>query len=89
VKAEWTRRRLAPKLRALQAKYKKNPELLQRKIAALYKAENASPFARMLPTLAQAPVISLVYALFIRATIDGHANTLLIHTVGRRGRAAL
>ena len=79
VKAEWTRRRLAPKLQALQKKYK--GEQLQRKIAALYKAENASPFAGILPTLAQAPVISLVYALFIRATIDGHANTLLIHTI--------
>lgn len=79
VKAEWTRRRLAPKLRALQQKYK--GEKLQRKIAAMYQAENAKPFAGMLPTLAQAPVISLVYALFIRTTIGSHANTLLTHSV--------
>jgi len=82
VKAEWTRRRLAPKLRALQVKYKKNPELLQRKMAALYKAENASPFAGIMPTLAQAPVVSLVYALFINGTIGGHANLLLAATLG-------
>jgi YidC/Oxa1 family membrane protein insertase len=77
VRAEWTRRRLAPKLRALQAKYKKNPQLLQQKTTELYKAENASPFAGMLPALAQLPVISLVYALFERGTIDGHGNALL------------
>jgi YidC/Oxa1 family membrane protein insertase len=77
VKAEWVRRRIAPKLKALQRKYKKNPQLLQQKTMALYKSEKASPFAGMLPTLAQAPVLSLVYALFLRATVDGHANALL------------
>ena len=82
VKAEWTRRRLAPKLAALQAKYRKNPELLQRKIAALYKAENASPFAGIGPALAQAPVVSLVYALFVHGTIGGHANLLLAASLG-------
>lgn len=82
VKAEWTRRRLAPKLRALQRKYKGKPELLQRKVAALYKSENARPLAGILPTLAQAPVISLVYALFVHGTIGGHANVLLAASLG-------
>ncbi|CAN5162475.1 membrane protein insertase YidC [soil metagenome] len=82
VKAEWTRRRLAPKLRALQLKYKTKPEVLQRKIAELYRDENASPLAGILPTLAQAPVVSLVYALFIRGTIGGHANLLLAAGLG-------
>lgn len=77
VKAEWSRRRLAPRLQALQRKYKKNPQLLQQKTMALYKAEKTSPFAGMLPALAQAPVLSLVYALFLRSTVDGHANALL------------
>jgi len=77
VKAEWARRRLAPRLQALQRKYKKNPQLLQEKTLALYRAEKTSPFAGMLPTLAQAPVLSLVYALFLRTTVDGHANALL------------
>ena len=76
VKAEWTRRRLAPKLQALHRKYQKNPQLLQQKTMALYKAEKASPFAGILPALAQAPVLSLVYALFLRTTVDGHANAL-------------
>ncbi|MCY7326062.1 MAG: YidC/Oxa1 family membrane protein insertase [Microbacteriaceae bacterium] len=81
VKAEGTRRRLAPRLRALQLKYKKNPELLQRKTMALYKEENASPLAGILPTLAQLPVISVIYTLFIRTTVDGHANELLTETL--------
>ncbi|MET4782637.1 YidC/Oxa1 family membrane protein insertase [Glaciihabitans sp. UYNi722] len=77
VKAEWTRRRLAPMLQALQRTHKKNPPLLQQKTMELYKAENASPFAGILPALAQAPVLSLVYALFIRTIVDGHPNALL------------
>ena len=83
VKAEWARRRIAPKLHALQRTYKKNPELLQRKTMALYKAENVSPVGGFLPMLLlQAPVVSIVYALFIRGTIGGHANLLLASTIG-------
>ncbi|MEO7123946.1 MAG: YidC/Oxa1 family membrane protein insertase [Lacisediminihabitans sp.] len=82
VKAEWVRRRLAPMLQALQRKYKKNPQLLQRKTMALYKAEKTSPLAGILPALAQAPVLSLVYALFLRTTVDGHANALLAEHLG-------
>ncbi len=77
VRAEFTRRRLAPKLQELQRRYKKNPELLQRKTMELYSAEKASPLAGCLPTLAQAPVLSTVYGLFILGTIAGHPNELL------------
>lgn len=77
VKAEGTRRRLFPQILALQRRHKKNPVLLQQKTTELYKAENASQFAGILPALAQAPVLSLVYALFIRTTVDGHPNALL------------
>lgn len=77
VRAEFTRRRLAPKLQELQRRYKKNPELLQRKTMELYSAEKASPLAGFLPTLAQAPVLSVVYGLFILGSINGHPNALL------------
>jgi len=82
VKAEWHRRRLAPRIKALQLKYRKNPQLLQEKTMALYKAENVSPFAGFLPTLLQAPVLSLVYALFLHPTIGGASNTLLTAHLG-------
>ena len=81
VRAEFTRRRLAPKLRDLQKRFTKNPELLQRKTMELYTEEKASPLAGCLPTLIQAPIVSVVYALFILATINGHPNGLLTETL--------
>ena len=80
-KAEWTRRRLAPLLKALQERYKKNPQKLQEKTLELYKKEGTSPFAGFGPAIAQAPVLAVVYGLFVRASIDGHANALLAATL--------
>lgn len=81
VRAEFTRRRLAPKLKELQQRYKKKPELLQQKTMELYQAEKASPLAGCFPTLLQAPVISTVYGLFILQSINGHSNDLLTEDV--------
>lgn len=78
-KAEQTRARLAPRLRELQRRHKKNPERLQRETLELYRSENTSPFAGMLPVLAQAPVVGILYTLFIRQEIAGHPNELLSH----------
>ena len=39
VRADFTRRRLAPRLQELQRRYKKKPEVLQRKTLELYAAE--------------------------------------------------
>jgi YidC/Oxa1 family membrane protein insertase len=77
IRAEATRRRLAPKLQQLQRKYRHNRELLQRKTVALYAAEKASPLAGILPTLLQAPVLSVLYGLFILPMVNGHPNGLL------------
>ena len=77
VRAEFTRRRLAPALAELQRRHGSDRELLARKTMELYRAERTSPFAGMLPLLAQLPVISLVYAIFTHATIAGHSNALL------------
>ena len=79
VRAEITRRRLAPRLQAISRKYRDRPELLQQKTLALYKEENASPLAGIGPALLQAPVLSIVYGLFIVASINGHTNGLLDH----------
>jgi YidC/Oxa1 family membrane protein insertase len=78
-KAEQTRSRLAPKLRDLQRRHKRDPERLQRETMKLYADEKASPFAGCLPMLAQAPVVAIVYALFLHTAIAGHANALLAH----------
>ncbi|WP_341955208.1 membrane protein insertase YidC [Microbacterium sp. LWH13-1.2] len=78
-RAEQTRARLAPRLRELQRRHKKNPERLQKEMLELYRSENTSPFAGMLPVLAQAPIVGLLYTLFIRPEIAGHPNDLLTH----------
>jgi YidC/Oxa1 family membrane protein insertase len=77
VRAEFTRRRLAPKLAELQRTHAADREKLQRKTMELYAEEKASPFAGCLPLVLQAPVLSLVYALFLHPNINGHANALL------------
>jgi YidC/Oxa1 family membrane protein insertase len=82
VRAEYTRRRLAPKLAELQQKYADDRVVLQAKIRGLYAAEKASPFAGCLPLVLQAPVISLIYTLFLHQQIAGRANGLLAHSLG-------
>jgi len=71
-KAEQTRSRLAPRLRELQKRWRKNPERLQRETMQLYSDEQTSPFAGLLPVLAQAPVVGILYALFLHTVIAGH-----------------
>ncbi len=79
-KAERTRARLAPQLAALQRKHQKNPERLQREMMSLYQAEGTTPLAGCLPMLIQAPIVGIIYALFILPAIAGHPNELLTHT---------
>jgi len=69
--------RLAPQLQALRQRYGKQPERLQREMAALYKREGTSMFASLGPLLLQAPVLSVVYLLFRSAQVGGKPNTLL------------
>ncbi|QEV99712.1 YidC/Oxa1 family membrane protein insertase [Microbacterium caowuchunii] len=76
-KAEQTRARLAPKLKVLQRRHKNDRERLQRETMKLYADENASPFAGCLPVLIQAPVVGIIYALFLHTVIAGHPNELL------------
>jgi YidC/Oxa1 family membrane protein insertase len=80
-KAERTRARLAPKLAELRRKHGKDPDRLQRETMALYSDEGASPFAGCLPMLVQAPIVGVIYALFILPSIAGHPNALLDHTL--------
>jgi len=79
VKAEFARKRIAPLLAQVQKRYSKQPEKLQRELMELHRREKVSPFAGMLPLLAQAPVLTVVYALFTHTEIHGRANALLSH----------
>lgn len=80
-KAEQTRARLAPRLRELQKRHKNDRERLQRETMQLYRDENTSPLAGCLPVLIQAPVVGVLYALFLHTTIAGHPNALLDETL--------
>lgn len=81
VRAERDRRRLAPQLAALRKRYGRDTQRLQRAMQQLYTDEKVSPLAGCLPVLAQAPVVSFVYALFTHASIGGTANALLDATL--------
>lgn len=78
-KAEQVRARLAPKLRELQQRHRTDRERMQRETMRLYRDEQTSPLAGCLPLLAQAPVVGLLYTLFLRTEIAGHPNGLLAH----------
>ncbi|MER7543281.1 YidC/Oxa1 family membrane protein insertase [Actinomadura sp.] len=80
-KGERTRARLMPKVQALQKRHAKNPERLKREMASLYEAEGATPVAGCLPVLAQVPFFMVTYRLFMSATVAGHQNLLLAHTL--------
>ena len=80
-KGERARARLMPKVQALQKKHAKNPQRLQREMAALYEAEGATPVAGCLPMVAQVPFFMVMYRLFVSATVAGHQNALLAHTL--------
>jgi YidC/Oxa1 family membrane protein insertase len=69
--------RVAPQVKALRTRYGRQPERLQRELAALYQREGASPFGSILPLLAQWPFLSVMYLLFRSATVD-HAPNLLL-----------
>lgn len=80
-KAEQLRARLAPRLRELQKRYAKDRERLQRETMQLYRDENASPLAGCLPILVQAPLVGILYSLFLHTAIAGHPNALLDETL--------
>ena len=71
--------RLAPELQALQKRYAKQPERLQREMTALYKREGTSLFAGITPLLLQWPLLSVVYVLFRSSQVAGKPNALLTH----------
>ena len=74
-------RRIQPKLTALRTRFAKNPERLQRELADLFRRERVSPLGSIVPLLAQLPVVGVVYAVFTRPSIAGHANDLLSQSI--------
>ncbi|HEX2313645.1 MAG TPA: YidC/Oxa1 family membrane protein insertase, partial [Thermomonospora sp.] len=65
----------------LRRRHRDDPDRLRRELAALYGGEGVSPVAGCAPALAQAPFFFLMYRLFMSATVNGHQNVLLAHTL--------
>jgi YidC/Oxa1 family membrane protein insertase len=55
---------MQPKMQALQAKYKNNPEKLNKEMAEFYKQEGMNPMSGCLPLLIQFPIFIAMYNLF-------------------------
>jgi YidC/Oxa1 family membrane protein insertase len=67
------RERLAPKLRELRKKFERDPQRLAKETSALFATEGTSPFAGILPGLAQLPFMWLVYRVATHPTaLAGH-----------------
>jgi YidC/Oxa1 family membrane protein insertase len=70
---------LAPKVKELQSRFARQPEKLQAELSALYRREGGGLLAGCLPLLLQLPFFSVMYRLFLSATVGGRPNRLLSH----------
>ncbi|MBR2387002.1 YidC/Oxa1 family membrane protein insertase, partial [bacterium] len=52
---------LQPKMKAIQERYKSNPEMMQRKMMEFYKEHQFNPMSGCLPMLIQLPIFILLY----------------------------
>lgn len=53
---------LQPKMKAIQDRYKNNPQLMQQKMMEFYKEHKFNPFSGCLPLLIQLPIFILLYS---------------------------
>jgi YidC/Oxa1 family membrane protein insertase len=62
--------KVAPKIKALQERYKNDQQKLQQETMALYKSENVNPLAGCLPLLIQYPFIISVFYMVLQHKSD-------------------
>jgi len=68
---------LQPKVAELRKRYSNHPDKLQQELTALYRTESSGMLAGCLPLLLQLPFFSIMYRLFLSASVAGRPNTLL------------
>ncbi len=57
-----TMQKLQPKMKAIQDRYKNNPQMMQQKMMEFYKEHKFNPMAGCLPLLIQMPIFILLYS---------------------------
>src|SRR5450432_2245846 len=83
IKTQRAMSELAPKVKELQVKYKKDRERMNTEVMALYKEHNANPLMGCLPLLLQMPVFyALFHVLRYIAEHGGQAKTGFVSTAG-------
>ncbi len=73
---------LQPKMKAIQERYKSNPEMMQRKMMEFYKEHKFNPMAGCLPMLIQLPIFILLYTALMSPQfieLAGKTNFLFIN----------
>ena len=72
---------LQPKMKAIQDRYKNDPQTAQRKMMEFYKEHNFNPMAGCLPMLIQLPIFILLYSSLMSPqfiSLAGQSNFLFI-----------
>ncbi len=57
-----TMQKLQPKMKAIQERYKNNPQMMQQKMMEFYKEHSFNPMSGCLPLLIQMPIFILLYS---------------------------
>jgi len=81
VRGERARAALLPDVQRLQKRHRNEPERLRRELADLYQRNGVPMLGGCLPALLQLPFFAVTYRLFVSASVGGHANQLLGHTL--------
>lgn len=85
-----TMQSLQPKLKAIQDRYKSNPQLMQQKLMEFYKDHKFNPAGGCLPLLIQLPIFMLLYAALISPQfiqVAGNQHFLFIDSLATTLRA--
>ena len=81
---------LQPKLKAIQDRYKNNPQLMQQKLMDFYKEHKFNPMGGCLPLLIQMPIFILLYSALISPQfiqVAGNQHFLFIDSLATTLRA--
>jgi|GEM_PF-279192 YidC/Oxa1 family membrane protein insertase len=77
---------IQPRMKQIQERYKDEPEVMQRKLAELYKESGVNPLAGCLPLLLQMPIFIAFYQslLHLQFAEPAHAAFFWIANIGQR-----